>query len=526
MYKKILKTFIFTLIMFIGITLVNADPACEPIENNNNADNRVLTCDMDKDTSTSFQYPKGVGVQVTSFENPYCVVTCKENIAFSFDNAKVLSAGMGFTYPLYLSAQRQCMSEYKNVEDYDELLRKLIDAYMVLVGQKYFGGSRADYNYDGFSNRNDYLSVNDDKNILKDIEGNLVFNPALDISNDVNIGRLKNTINNMSSFKEECNSWPLETNVGTEYSLNPDVSLNVTTSKGNVTEVYNYINNSSTRTHTYNNTGYNLCKLNETIESGISLYDCKPDTSYDGWSETSNIRGRFTIPPKKMELYTGKIEVLKDSDSDFVNWCKAGEKFFVSPTEITRPAESNKADKGYPLVLSVRNIGNNIEPLSPKNMTLTVNCYYQVINTLSLSETDPWFIENNSDWGINGRTSTINAIIYRPIDLNDPFPNRDPRINWDGTITEKINGSEVVRTLEEKFITSTADTIRNRTMYTIDLNASSIKNVKSYNREHPYIDWRLTPSEKSLFINNNTRIIKRGETYSDNNDPTYKRGEN
>ncbi|MDD2625662.1 MAG: hypothetical protein PHR55_02780 [Bacilli bacterium] len=453
MYKKILKTFIFTLIMFIGITLVNADPACEPIENNNNADNRVLTCDLEKTSTTKFEYPVGAGNQATLFENDYCVVACKEYIAFSIPSVRRVYAGMLFGYPLNVSAERSCRATYKDYVQFDTLFRQKIDTYNN-------GGLGA---------------------LAK--------------------ATLENEIYNMSNQKEDCDSW--SKNIVSKYEIDPSVSLTIQTSTGDKIENYVYEESQPySSIMTYDDTTYASCTLLDTPK-----FSCRNEKTNIGWTELARINGRYTIKEKEIELYYGKVHLEEENVAK--RSCLAGEKYYVPLTEMTKPALNDKNDNGYKLTLNAINIGNNIDNKVAKNLDLTVNCWYQVRNLISPQPGDYFYNEFIKQIPFESKNPLF--YVYRIIDLNDPFPNRLPGANWDGEIDEIINGKEVKTTLEQKYITSTADTIRDKAPYRIELDNSRINSIKRYNAYSNYVDFDSTKEkyelDRSKFIENNSSFI-------------------
>ena len=141
---------------------------CDPIQSNVSSDSRTLTCDNSKPTVTSYEYPKGTGNWVKTFNNEYCTVVCKEFISLSFEGIKKVYAGQGFSYPLFVSANRNCKSTYSNVETFDKLYRKMVDAYMVLADPKEV---KADVNNDGLMDSKDVETVNSWVNTLLTLDG-------------------------------------------------------------------------------------------------------------------------------------------------------------------------------------------------------------------------------------------------------------------------------------------------------------------------------------------------------------------
>ena len=503
MYELIKKVIIIPM-FFIGVMLVIGAEECEPIENNVNSDDRTLTCENIKPTSTTFEYPKGVGNWAKSYENDYCVIECKEFISLAFEGIKRVYAGQGFSYPLNISANRHCKGTYKNVKDYDELYRKMIDAYMVLHGNAVNGNPRADVNEDGYMNAKDVATVNGWTNTLLTLDGKRI----LSLPN--NVLALRQEIMRMKMKKTICSEWGKTTD---KYTLNPTVNLGITTTKGEVQKKYNFV-----ETEPYSNvkvedeSTYYSCSLTEVQRSGATEYVCKDEPTIIGWTDISTVMGKYTMPTVSLELYTGKV-INNETGEKKDGQCIAGNIYFTDFEEITRPSLTDKNDRGYPLTLRVTGIGNNIDSKVSKNLNLTVNCFYQVSNISSpqkntISGTPDSIYYKYKPYITS--TQGLNLHEYRVIDLKDPFPGREPLANWVGSVKVLINGKVSEIPLKEYYITQKGTSIRSNNLYTIKLNSSTIKTISEYNNSNPYGLFNLDKYESSVFVKNHTNIIEKG----------------
>ena len=76
----------------------------------------------------------------------------------------------------------------------------------------------------------------------------------------------------------------------------------------------------------------------------------------------------------------------------------------------------------------------------------------------------------------NGDKSNRYKFIYRPIDLNNPFPSRSAGPNW----YEWYNKSTNKERLENSY---------SKFQYQVELNPSRIAEIKKYNQNNPYFNW-------------------------------------
>lgn len=77
--------------------------------------------------------------------------------------------------------------------------------------------------------------------------------------------------------------------------------------------------------------------------------------------------------------------------------------------------------------------------------------------------------------------------IYRPINLNNPFPNRNAGVNW----FEWISNDSNKQRLEESYT---------KRQYQIELDNQKVSNIKNYNKDKNYLSWDLNGNNKSQFV--------------------------
>jgi hypothetical protein len=428
--------------MFLGILMVNAD-TCSLVKDTQVSNNRILTCDATSQTTTRFTYPKNNDVEV--FKNDLCTITCKEDILFAVDPAKDVRAGMGFNYPLYMSAERTCTAVY-DFESFDTNLRTLVSQ------RDLYAKGSAEYR-----------------------------NKSNEISNQLQI-------------KKECDTWgdiEEETPIG-KYEMDPTISLKIETSESEINMPYVFkgfvtkdgeVEETEKEEEYYNRVfeteidPYSSCDLKDIATSSCT----ENKETISGWTEIARIDGKYTMKETFVELYTGKI-TSTEVETGIGKTCRAKDAYFTSFYELTRPLPDDIADKGYALTLSATDLGNNIKSTGDA-WTLNVNCWYTVENLLFPTEDDVSYVKYGST-----------AFMYRTIDLIDPFPNREPGENWNGKVS---------------LITDTSDTVRDKIIYEINLNTGSIKKIRQFNSNQSYVTFNLDDMERSRFIEDNIGIIDR-----------------
>ena len=363
-------------------------------------------------------------------KNDVCTIKCTEELTLMIDPVKKVLSGMSFKYPLYVSGIRKCTATY-NYVNYEATIKRLVE---------------------------EYSSITD--STLKATK--------------------KNEITNYYEKRKQCDNFTLEdSDYQNKYEVKGDVKLKLSTSttEENIQYVYEDISEYSSVV-TKNEKIYNSCKFNEITT------ECIDSTkTIENWTETARVFGKYTMPDAYIEKYTGEVKKVSSSS----NTCNAKDRYFVSFKELTTPT-TDPTNNGYSLVLEATNIGKNIVSDGVK-WNLTAQCYYKVKN-LSFPQGSNSSIdkdENNDKYG--------NVLfMYRQIDLNNPFPDRQAGSNWIG---------------KESRITSTANNIKTYTRFTIALDSSSIQRIREYNDVYPYDTFNLNEMEKSNFIIQNTTIFNR-----------------
>jgi len=271
-----------------------------------------------------------------------------------------------------------------------------------------------------------------------------------------------NEITNYYAQRKACDEFVKKEGVyKNKYEFNGDVELKVETSEGGVTIPYKFVNIDEYSSEVLSDSTpyYNACNFNETSK------ECAGgDETTAGWTEYARIYGKYTMNDTYIEKYTGEI---KDTSSN--DRCNAGDRYFVNFTELTRPVSGDNTDKGYSLKLNANKLGNNIAN-SGNTWNLNVDCWYQVKNMIFPQTTDELY-EKISGTGF----------MYRIIDLNDPFPNRQPGANWVG---------------KESVISSTKDRLSTLQRFVINLNTSSIDRIRDYNDKYSYEPFVYEDPEK------------------------------
>ena len=90
-----------------------------------------------------------------------------------------------------------------------------------------------------------------------------------------------------------------------------------------------------------------------------------------------------------------------------------------------------------------------------------------------------------------GKKNLKYTFIYRPIDLNNPFPNRNPGMNW----YDWYNNTKNKERLESSY---------DREQYSITLDSQKTSEIKKYNKDElnkgGYFDWKTIENGQSSFI--------------------------
>lgn len=100
-----------------------------------------------------------------------------------------------------------------------------------------------------------------------------------------------------------------------------------------------------------------------------------------------------------------------------------------------------------------------------------------------------------------GSTVLNPNFIYRPIDINNPFPNRNAGINWFDWYDISSNKDRLENTYNSKNLE-----------YKAVLDNETIANIKKYNKNKNYLDWNSINDKtgKSSFINDYNYVVRVG----------------
>lgn len=426
-----MKNKVLILIIMLITPVVVLGATCDLNKNNDNTNNRNLTCDANKSTITTFKTTRNV----EALKNEICTISCSEELVVSFDPIKKVLAGTSFSYPLYVSGERRCTATYDYV-NYEKNIQRLVSEYASLSGTAKRNKGNEITNYYDKRKACDNFTV----------AGNEKFN-KYELDANVNV-KIESFVNG-------------EVNIPYHFIEMSDYSNNVIKDE----------------------IEYDACKFNETSKTCSEML-----TTTRKWTETARVNGKYTMVDRYLEDYTGKVKETYDT-----NTCNAGDRYFVPFNEITRPRKDNPTDKGYRIVLSAKNLGDNILVRNRSNWNLNVECYYQVSNLIYPQQDNRGncIDENCEEYGTT-------AFDYRIIDLNDPFPSREPGANWKG---------------KESIISSTKSQVLSGTIrrFLISLNRSGIRKTREYNDLHKYDTFNLDEMEKSDFIRNNVNIVSRAK---------------
>ena len=412
------------LILILLMPIMVIGMTCDIIEDTQTTEERDLTCDSEKSIMTKYETKK----EVELLKNDVCTIKCTEEIVFSIDPIKKALAGTGFNYPLYASGVRTCYATY-DINAYETKIRNLVNEYQNLRG--------------------------------------------------VQKQNKKNEITNFYENKKKCDEFTKEgSTYQKKYSYNGDVKLELQTSEKTETIPYRFKEISDYISQvTYDEVTYSACDYDE-----VNIKCKESDKAINGWSEVAMIYGKYTMGDVYLEKYTGEVKELYNEAT-----CNAGDKYFTSLTELTRPVEGDNTDKGYSLILTATKLGDNLGGVG-NDWSINAKCWYQVKNLIFPQKNTGGSEDDNYDE--YGNT----AFQYRIIDLNNPFPGREPGANWKG---------------HENIIYSTKNDLSTLQRFVIALDRSSIIKIREYNKLYKYDTFNLNEMEKSHFIEENIDIIDR-----------------
>ena len=167
----------------------------------------------------------------------------------------------------------------------------------------------------------------------------------------------------------------------------------------------------------------------------------------------------FFLPSSVLENFNGTVNYLEDENKANIN-----NKYYI-------PLDA----KNYEVSVKLENLSRLSETQAKKDSkdknkvwfgtwNIDTNCLLKVTNRI---------YEPSGGGEENGKVKY--KFIYRPISLNNPFPNRFPGVNWyTWYITE---GNKDKKTLEDSY---------NNLDYYTELDNKTISEIKSYNKNNNY----------------------------------------
>lgn len=156
----------------------------------------------------------------------------------------------------------------------------------------------------------------------------------------------------------------------------------------------------------------------------------------------------FFLPSSVLENFNGTVNYLEDENKDNIN-----NKYYI-------PLDA----KNYEVSVKLENLSRLSETQAEKDSknkvwigtwTIDTSCSLKVTNRL---------YENGK-----------HKFIYRPINLNNPFPNRSPGVNWYTWYITEENKDR--KTLEDSY---------KKLEYYTELDNRTISTIKEYNKNHNY----------------------------------------
>lgn len=179
------------------------------------------------------------------------------------------------------------------------------------------------------------------------------------------------------------------------------------------------------------------------------------------------------LPESEVELGTGKV-TYKNSIGKGIN------NEFYTPIKYNGDLYLN---------VKLEDLGTTTELWNP-DIKITYNGKSNSSSNCTVSTYPRFYEEDNKTY----------KFIYRPIDLNNPFPNRNAGINWYDWYSVPYNKNR---------LKSSYDKIE----YTAELDNQIVSKIKEYNKNNNnnYLDWRgISETGKSEFIENNNFMITYG----------------
>lgn len=169
----------------------------------------------------------------------------------------------------------------------------------------------------------------------------------------------------------------------------------------------------------------------------------------------------FFLPKSKMDEYTGIVKYGEGTDNGINN------KYY---TKLSDNGE-------YEITAKLENMSIIKEDAAKSD---------------SATEGKSW----TGDWNVTLKDCNINVyplligkfkFIYRPIDIRNPFPSRNPGINWYDWYKESSNKERLEKTYSNL-------------NYTVNIDNKKLTEVKEYNKDRSYFDFDTMEHDKSTFL--------------------------
>lgn len=209
----------------------------------------------------------------------------------------------------------------------------------------------------------------------------------------------------------------------------------------------------------------NISFGNENIDSSLIQKNCKRSGEFNS-GETVTTICTFYLPNSIIEPYTGKITYSTAIGTNY----GINNKYY---TPLTYEGK-------YNIKATLKNLDTLIDDEKwTGDWSLTFDgskddsCQIDVVKRLYETTYDSKYSY---------------AFLYRPIDLNNPFPNRNAGVNWYNWI-QNINNQERLKETYTKL------------QYQVKLDNKKTYAIKDYNSKNDYLNWdSIDESEESSFI--------------------------
>ena len=233
---------------------------------------------------------------------------------------------------------------------------------------------------------------------------------------------------------------------------------------------------------------------NETIPDNYFTQNiqCQESGSFTD-KETLTTMCIVYLPNSVLEEYTGKVSYRTDKNNQGLN-----NKYYTPLNWDT--------SKKYEIIATITGMDRLKESSvkndsKDKNKSWTGNWEYKLngANDNCSLNLYPLYSTPSKDKGSNKY-----VFIYRPIDITNPFPSRNPGMNWYDWYNRKIPNNK------ERLANSYSD---DKLQYSTTLDGLSTKEIKQYNKDElkhgGYFDWKTMNGDKSTFIDKYFDTIKR-----------------